>query len=111
MWTIQMLTLKRPDEIKLKMEMDSFIINCDFVDAIDNPVEQPPEQTQQAPPPIVNEVPSPQASLSDDDTDTPDLLPSNDADDVRRKLKDAWEQTCFTETFPDKHVTESTDDA
>jgi hypothetical protein len=26
-------------------------------------------------------------------------------------LKDAWEQTCFTETFPDKHVTESTDDA
>lgn len=72
--------------------------------------EQPPEQTQQAPPPVVNEVPSPQPSSSNCDADTPDPLPSDNADDVHRKLKDVWEQTCPTQTFQDEHVTVSTDD-
>jgi hypothetical protein len=106
LWTIEMSTLKKPDDIKLKTEIDSYIINCDFIDPF-----EPPEQTQQAPPPVENEVASPQPSSSnddDDDDDETDTLPSNDADDIRRKLKEAWEQIYPTVTFPDERVFVST---
>jgi hypothetical protein len=103
MWTIEMSTLRYPEDIKLKNEMDSYIINCEFIDPIiEQPTQPPAEQTQppeqtQAPSVMNEEVASPQPSASDDDA-TPVPLPSNDADDIRRKLKEAWEQTYPTET-------------
>ena len=91
-----MSTLRYPEDIKLKNEMDSYIIKCEFIDPIiEQPTQPPAEQTQppeqtQAPSVMNEEVASPQPSASDDDA-TPVPLPSNDADDIRRKLKEAWE--------------------
>jgi hypothetical protein len=111
---IEKSTPKKPDEIKLKREINCHILNCDFLDtsiAIDYRIEQSPEQS---PLPFVA---SPQPRSSDDDA-MDDLepsnlrvpLPSTNADDVRCKLKEAWEKTYPSETFPDEHIPVSNDD-
>jgi hypothetical protein len=78
MWTIEMSTLRNPVGIRLKKETDSHTLSSCFIDtsvsvAVDDPMEQPPEQTQ-APPPSAASAPQP----SDDDAVDP--LPVNDDD-------------------------------
>jgi hypothetical protein len=65
MWTIKVSTLQKPDQIKLKRKIDACILNCDFLDtsiAIDDPIEQSPEQS-----PLPFIAASPQPRSSDDD--------------------------------------------
>jgi hypothetical protein len=116
---IKMSTLKKPDEVKLKREIDSHILNYDiFLDtsiAIDDPIEQSPEQSPAQS--SATEVVSPQLSSSDDDvmedlepsnSSTP--LPYNNADNINdNKLKEAWEKIYPSETFPDEHIYVSND--
>jgi hypothetical protein len=123
LWTIDMSTLKNPDEIKLKTELDFYIINCHHLDAsiaVDHPIEQQAEQAEPSAlqpaaslsddpiiePPTEPTAPVPQPSSSEDDA-LIHPIPS-DADDIRRKLKDAWEQTYPTVTFPDERIFVST---
>ena len=82
MWTIEVSTLKRPDEIKLKKEMDFCIANSDFVDtgmsvASDDPMEQPPEQTQ---------APHSGASVASDDPSMEQQLEQTEAPHSRTSI-------------------------